>query len=360
MKRKLAAIMFTDIVGFSKIMRENESLALSILSKQESLINPLVDNYNGNIIKQTGDGYLIEFSSSVEAVECAIAMQKCIKEDLGDVDAFEIRIGIHLGDIVILKDDILGDGVNVAARIEPLARPGGICLTDAVYQSVKSKLDINPKRIDEVDLKHIDDKYTIYKLPNLPEHDDQENKDINLNFHKDKIHINDIKKLSSFKDRYISGFNFLKYYLLIIYLMFGLDYFLYGNDLRVLIFNISLYTFIMPLGIGKTEYKISFDDIRKVIPTLDNIIINDWWNGKYKIEKGVKNTMLYVGYGTLLHKKISERFNIKHFKLLLEIKIDGNTITIKGIGMKVSSILKNIKKASIYNKKINNGKTTSL
>ena len=63
----------------------------------------------------------------------------------------------------------------------------------------------------------------------------------------------------------------------------------------------------MPLGIGKTEYKISFDDIRKVIPTLDNIIINDWWNGKYKIEKGVKNTMLYVGYGTLLHKKISER-----------------------------------------------------
>ena len=78
---------------------------------------------------------------------------------------FQIRIGIHLGDIVQIGDDILGDGVNIAARIEPLAPVGGICLTEAVYQSVKSKIDISPKRISNVDLKHIDDKYTIYKLP---------------------------------------------------------------------------------------------------------------------------------------------------------------------------------------------------
>ena len=79
-KRKLAAIMFTDIVGFSKIMGDDESLALSILNKQESLISPLVKNYKGNIIKKTGDGYLLEFSSSVEAIQCAIAMQDAIKE----------------------------------------------------------------------------------------------------------------------------------------------------------------------------------------------------------------------------------------------------------------------------------------
>ena len=153
--------MFTDIVGFSKLMGNDEYAGISILEKQESIVNPLINKYTGNIIKRTGDGYLIEFSSSTDAVNCAIEMQNSIKENNSD---FLIRIGIHLGDIVVIGDDIIGDGVNIAARIEPLAHPGGICITEAVYQSVKSKLDIKPKRIDEVDLKNIDDKYTIYSF----------------------------------------------------------------------------------------------------------------------------------------------------------------------------------------------------
>ena len=167
-ERKLAAIMFTDIVGFTKIMGDDESTALSILENQQSLINPIVNERKGTIIKKMGDGLLIEFPSTVEAVECATQMQDSIKSyNSSDSNLeFHIRIGIHLGDVVILGDDILGDGVNIASRIEPLARPDGICITEAVYQSVKSKLKLDAKRIDEVDLRHIDDKYTIYKIPN--------------------------------------------------------------------------------------------------------------------------------------------------------------------------------------------------
>ena len=166
-ERKLAAIMFTDIVGFTKIMGNDETTALSILQNQQSLINPIVDNHKGKIIKKMGDGMLIEFPSTVEAVECATQMQNSIKSYnlSNDNIEFHLRIGIHLGDVVILGDDILGDGVNIASRIEPMANPDGICITEAVYQSVKSKLKLDAKRIDEVDLKNIDDKYTIYKIP---------------------------------------------------------------------------------------------------------------------------------------------------------------------------------------------------
>ena len=165
-ERKLAAIMFTDIVGFTKIMRDDETTALSILENQESLINPIVEERKGTIIKKMGDGLLLEFQSTVEAVECATQMQDSIKSynTSDDNIEFHVRIGIHLGDVVILGDDILGDGVNIASRIEPLASPDGICITDAVYQSVKSKLKLDVNRIDDVDLKHIDEKYTIYKL----------------------------------------------------------------------------------------------------------------------------------------------------------------------------------------------------
>ena len=149
-ERKLAAIMFTDIVGFTKIMGNDEKTALTILEKQQSLLNPIIQERKGTIIKKMGDGLLIEFPSTVEAVECATQIQAQIKlynEDNNNIE-FHIRIGIHLGDIVVLGDDILGDGVNIASRIEPLASSDGICITDAVYKSVKSRLKLDANRID--------------------------------------------------------------------------------------------------------------------------------------------------------------------------------------------------------------------
>ena len=167
-ERKLSAVMFTDIVGFTKTMAKSEDAAINILKAQDDIFSPLIEKFRGNLLKKMGDGILVEFSSAVNAVDCALNIQSAIKEyNESDINNFHIRIGIHLGDILMLGDDILGDGVNIASRIEPLAAPDGICITEAVHQSIKSKLNIDAKRITEVDLKHIDDKYTIYKLPNI-------------------------------------------------------------------------------------------------------------------------------------------------------------------------------------------------
>ena len=198
-ERKLAAVMFTDIVGFTKIMSESEDTAISILKAQDDIFTPLLEKFNGNLLKKMGDGLLVEFSSAVNAVGCALNIQSAIKEyNQTDGDEFHIRIGIHLGDVLMLGDDILGDGVNIASRIEPLASPDGICITEAVQQSIKSKLKIDAKRISEVDLKHIDDKYTIYKLPNV---EDEENLDLK---EKDvlnrKIRIKNISYSNFFKN----------------------------------------------------------------------------------------------------------------------------------------------------------------
>ena len=165
-ERKLAAIMFTDIVGFTKIMGDDETTALSILENQQSLINPIVKDRKGTIIKKMGDGLLIEFPSTVEAVECATQMQDSIKsynKSASNLE-FHIRIGIHLGDIVILGDDILGDGVNIASRIEPLAEPGGICISQTVYDQIKNKVEIETVDLGEKELKNIKDKVNIYKV----------------------------------------------------------------------------------------------------------------------------------------------------------------------------------------------------
>ena len=205
-ERKLAAIMFTDIVGFTKIMATSEDTAINILKAQDDIISPLLEEYSGNLLKKMGDGMLVEFSSAVDAVECAMKIQSSIKEyNSTDNDEFHIRIGIHLGDVVMLGDDILGDGVNIASRIEPLASPDGICITEAVHQSIKSKLKIDAKRISEVDLRHIDDKYTIYKIPNV-EDDNQSVSDINTL--DDKIKINNTKRLTGFKYLLTSMYQF--------------------------------------------------------------------------------------------------------------------------------------------------------
>ena len=141
-KSHLAAIMFTDIVEFTRIMGKDESAGIQILENQELLFKDITKKYSGTVIKKTGDGYLIEFLSSVDAVQCGIDMQDALKDYNENKDniEFHIRIGIHLGDIVLYENDILGDGVNIASRIQPLANADGICLTESVYHSVKSTL----------------------------------------------------------------------------------------------------------------------------------------------------------------------------------------------------------------------------
>ena len=145
--RKLAAILAADVVGYSKLAGSDEERQLARLRALRSdLIDPTIAVHNGRVVKRTGDGVLIEFRSVVDAVRCAIEMQNGMVErnaGLPPERCIEFRVGIHLGDVVEESDgDLMGDGVNIAARLEGIAQPGAICLSEQAYWQVKSRLDI--------------------------------------------------------------------------------------------------------------------------------------------------------------------------------------------------------------------------
>lgn len=149
--RQLRAVMFTDIVGFSALMAKDEKKALEATQQQREIMLPLLGQFGGRLHKEIGDGTLCSFDSAVAAVRCA----KGIQEQLRAQAKFKVRIGIHIGEIVHRGDDILGDGVNIAARIEPLAPEGGIAVSDAVYNAVRSQDDLIFHRLGSRRLKNI-------------------------------------------------------------------------------------------------------------------------------------------------------------------------------------------------------------
>ncbi|HEV8712110.1 MAG TPA: adenylate/guanylate cyclase domain-containing protein [Candidatus Binatia bacterium] len=156
--RRLAALMFTDIVGYSALTQQNETLTLTLLEEHRRLLRPLFSQYGGKEIKTTGDGFLVEFASAVEAARCAIAVQTILHDRNAAVPAerkIQIRIGLHVGDIVDDENDVFGDGVNIAARIEPLAPPVGICLSQQVFDQVQRKIDDPIINLGKKELKNI-------------------------------------------------------------------------------------------------------------------------------------------------------------------------------------------------------------
>ena len=155
MERRLAAIMATDIVGYSAMMTRNEAATLRALKDfRAETFDPAVDRHRGRIVKLMGDGALVEFASVVDAVQCAIDLQTSDK-NIGD-EAIRLRIGIHVGDIILDDDDIFGDGVNIAARLEPLSETGGICLSEIAVQSLGNRVDVAFSDLGEKRLKNID------------------------------------------------------------------------------------------------------------------------------------------------------------------------------------------------------------
>jgi class 3 adenylate cyclase/tetratricopeptide (TPR) repeat protein len=158
--RKLAAIMFTDIVGYTALMGEDESKALTLLQKNRDFLKPLIERHNGEWLKEMGDGTLSCFTSAVDAVNCAREIQLSLKDDLD----LTLRIGIHIGDVVFEGGDVFGDGVNVASRIEPLAEPGGICISGRVHDDIHNKPDIGTVFIGEQTLKHVKRPIKVYAL----------------------------------------------------------------------------------------------------------------------------------------------------------------------------------------------------
>ncbi len=163
--RRLAAILAADVVGYSRMMGTDEAGTLAALKRhREAIFNPAVAAHSGRVVKLIGDGTLVEFASVVDAVSCALAIQQAIHREMQSNGAgITLRIGVNLGDIIIDGDDIYGDGVNVAARLEPLAEPGGICVASIVNESVGNRVDIAFADGGEVRVKNIERPIRIWK-----------------------------------------------------------------------------------------------------------------------------------------------------------------------------------------------------
>jgi adenylate cyclase len=167
--RKLAAILVSDVVGYSRLAGADEDRILARLRALRSdLIDPIISVHRGRVVKRTGDGAIVEFRSVVDAVRCAIEVQDGMLErnaGLPPERRIEFRIGIHLGDVVEESDgDLMGDGVNIAARIENLAKPGAICLSEDAYRQIKSRLDLAVSDLGERQLKNIAEPIRVYSL----------------------------------------------------------------------------------------------------------------------------------------------------------------------------------------------------
>src|ERR1700739_1209191 len=167
--RKLAAILVADVVGYSRLAGAEEDRTLARLRVLRSdLIDPAIAAHHGRIVKRTGDGSLIEFRSVVDAVRCAIEVQNGLIERNAGVPPerrIEYRVGVHIGDVVEESDgDLMGDGVNIAARLEGIAKPGAICLSEQAYWQVKGRLDLGVKDLGPTRLKNIAEPVHVYSL----------------------------------------------------------------------------------------------------------------------------------------------------------------------------------------------------
>ena len=145
-ERRLAAILAADVAGSCRLIGIDEEGTLAQLKAlRKTLFDPKITDHRGRIVKNTGDGALVEFASVVDAVRCAVEIQRGMSEQNTDVPQdkrIELRIGVHVGDIIIEENDIFGDGVNIAVRLEGIAEPGGICISDDAYRQIRGKVDI--------------------------------------------------------------------------------------------------------------------------------------------------------------------------------------------------------------------------
>src|SRR5438874_6215342 len=166
-QRKLAAIMFTDMVGYSALSQRDDKLALELLEEHRQLVRVIFLRFNGTEVKTIGDAFLIEFNSALEAAQCAIEIQRALAKRNHDVTAerrIEIRIGIHIGDVVHRGGDVYGDGVNIASRIEPLAGAGGICVSMDVERQIRNALETRLEKLAPTELKNISVTMDLFRI----------------------------------------------------------------------------------------------------------------------------------------------------------------------------------------------------
>ena len=166
-QRKLAAIMFTDMVGYSALSQRDDKLALELLEEHRELLREIFPRFNGTEIKTIGDAFLVEFNSALEAAQCAIEIQRALAKRNHDVTAerrIELKIGIHIGDVVHRGGDVYGDGVNIASRIEQLAGAGGICVSMDVERQIRNALEARFEKLAPTELKNISVPMDLFRI----------------------------------------------------------------------------------------------------------------------------------------------------------------------------------------------------
>ncbi|HVU18824.1 MAG TPA: adenylate/guanylate cyclase domain-containing protein [Candidatus Didemnitutus sp.] len=166
-QRALAAIVFTDVVSFSARMQDGEERTLKLLERDFATMREFCRQHDGAVLKTTGDGLLMYFSSAVQAVACALTIQRHFADWTKNRPANEVlshRVGIHLGDVFVSEQDVMGDGVNIAARLQAEARPGGICISQTVYDVVKNKLELHVTSLGPRELKNMAESIHVYRL----------------------------------------------------------------------------------------------------------------------------------------------------------------------------------------------------
>jgi len=167
LERKLAAILAADVVGFSRLMGDNEEATIATLNSHRQVIDRQIENRRGRVFGTAGDSVIAEFSSPVEALRCAVEMQQGIEErnnELPENHRMRFRVGVNLGDVMIVGDDLLGDGVNIAARLEGIAEPGGICISGTMFDQVEGKLDLAMSDLGTRQVKNIAKPLRVYSV----------------------------------------------------------------------------------------------------------------------------------------------------------------------------------------------------
>src|SRR5215469_15856836 len=167
MQRKLTAILCADVYGYSRLMGENEEATLRTLSAYRKIIEGLIESHRGRFVNSAGDSVLAEFTSVVEAVNCAIDIQTSLRaENAGSAPErkMEFRIGVNSGDVMVEGEQIYGDGVNVAARLESLADPGGLCISGTVHEQIRDKLLLGYEDLGDQEVKNIARPVRVYRV----------------------------------------------------------------------------------------------------------------------------------------------------------------------------------------------------
>ena len=166
-KRKLTAVLSADVVGYSRLMEEEDMTTVRNLREYQKVIASLISQYRGRVVDSPGDNLLAEFKSAVDAVQCAVEIQRELTErnaKISESRKMEYRIGVNLGDVIQEGEKIYGNGINVAARLEALAEPGGICISGIVYDQVKKKINLNYHFVGRKRVKNIEEPVDVYQV----------------------------------------------------------------------------------------------------------------------------------------------------------------------------------------------------